>query len=218
MPVPMGGVASERLLRRTTCLVHASALQHQDPRCWGGVPNIRAAFDALRIDTERPLRCPVTVIQGDARCGAACSRATRRDSRRRTRTRASCDTTAAGITAHRALKYEARFREDLGAVPRGEHPVGLAAALLGARSRTGAIGTAPPRTHRCRPLNLPGPSFRDDRLTRRTASSGSRSIPTFPCLPTPLPPWLNWSIPFDVPPPTKQILDLKTRHRRPSGQ
>lgn len=113
MPVPMGGVAGEHFSARHL-LSHASALQRQDPRCWGGVPaDVRVVFDALRIDTGRPLRVPVTVIQGDARCGAAFlagheARFAAANPHARILRYDGC-----GHHAHRALKYEARFREDL---------------------------------------------------------------------------------------------------------
>ena len=114
MPVPMGGVASEHFSERHL-LSHASALQRQDPRCWGGEPaDVRALLAGPAIVTARPLRCPVTVIQADARCGAALldgheARFSAANPHARMLRYGGC-----GHHPHRSLKYEARFREDLG--------------------------------------------------------------------------------------------------------
>jgi hypothetical protein len=65
-PHPSGGVFADHMGHRQI-LSHASALQRQDPACWG-LP-VQEMFASL--DTTRPFRRPTRLIRCDASLGAA---------------------------------------------------------------------------------------------------------------------------------------------------
>ena len=70
-PSPLGGVAKDHFSPRHL-LSHASAVQRQDNKCWGGKPGEVAGAKILsEIDTARSFRCPAIVVRGDPELGGA---------------------------------------------------------------------------------------------------------------------------------------------------
>ena len=70
-PSPLGGLAKDHFSPRHL-LSHASAVQRQDNKCWGGKPaEVAGAKIFSDIDTAKSFQRPATVVRGDPRLGGA---------------------------------------------------------------------------------------------------------------------------------------------------
>jgi pimeloyl-ACP methyl ester carboxylesterase len=109
-PSPMGGITSDHVnFRQLLC--HASSLQRQDPRCWDNVIETASLFSV--IDTTRPFKCPMMIIQADPACGAALLEG---HDRRLSETNPQAEIIRyerCGHTPQRTKGFEQRFLQDL---------------------------------------------------------------------------------------------------------
>src|SRR5262245_18772325 len=109
-PSPMGGIASDHFSFRQL-LCQGSSLQRQDPRCWDD--GIETASFLSVIDTTRPFKCPMMIIQADPACGAALLEG---HDRRLSETNTQAEIIRyerCGHGPHRTRGFEQRFLRDL---------------------------------------------------------------------------------------------------------